>query len=115
MKSKSLYEVICHTFKELNDGNRIPTFLKFRLNNINARFLSYHEFSLFFDLNNEYEALKFILNDQNIEEILRYSLRMNVLNSKISVTGNVDYLEDSSKEHLLIEKMLLREEKEYHK
>ena len=115
MKSKSLYEVVCQVFKEINEGKSIPTSLKFRLNNINARFLSYYEFSQFFDLKNEYEVLKFILDDQNIEEIMRYSSRMNVLGGKISIKGCGDYLRDSSKEHLLIEKMLLREEKGYHK
>lgn len=115
MKSKSLYEVVCQVFKEINEGKGIPTSLKFRLNNINARFLSYYEFSQFFDLKNEYEVLKFILDDQNIEEIMRYSSRMNTLNRKFSLKGFGDYLKDSSEEHLLIEKMLLREEKEYHK
>ena len=118
MESKSLFEIVCGVFKEINEGKKIPTSLKFRLNNINSRFLSYDEFIQYFNLKNEYEALKFILDDQNIEEIMRYSSRMNVLNGKFSIrtirsSGN--YLKDSSKEHLLIEKMLLREEKEYHK
>ena len=45
MDSKSLFEIVCQVFKEINEGKRIPVSLKFRLNNINARFLSYYGFS----------------------------------------------------------------------
>ena len=44
MKDKSLYDVMYVVYKEINDAKRLPNALKYRLNNINARFLNYRDF-----------------------------------------------------------------------
>ena len=68
-----LYDVMYKTYRELYGVKELPTFLKFRLNNIGARNLNYNSFIEYFDLNNPFATLKFIMDDDNLETIMRYA------------------------------------------
>ena len=68
-----LYDVMYKTYRELYGVKELPTFLKFRLNNIGARNLNYNSFCEYFDLTDRFETLKFILADANLEMIERYT------------------------------------------
>ena len=113
MKKRSLYEVVVSTFREISNSKIIPKGLKFRLININARNLDYDEFKYYYDLKNEYETLKFLLNDMNLEEITRYSLAYCRDESPIWVDSS--FAKDALKEHLMIDYSLCEEEMGYQK
>ena len=80
-----LYDVIYKTYRELYGVKELPTFLKFRLNNIGARKVNYNNFCEYFDLTDRFETLKFILSDANLEMIERYT---NNHNDSSYYTGN---------------------------
>ena len=68
-----LFDVLVKTYKDLYNVKSIPTALRFRLNNINARRMDYNNFSYYFDLKNPIEALEFVLDDNNMMDIMRYA------------------------------------------
>lgn len=80
-----LYDVIYKTYRELYGVKELPTFLKFRLNNIGARKLNYNSFCEYFDLTDRFETLKFILADANLEMIESYT---NVHKDSVYYAGN---------------------------
>ena len=110
-KKKNLYEVVYETFIIINDIKKIPIGLKYRLININARNLDYGDFMYYFDLNNEFEVLKFILDDNNMEEITRYSFIKS--DPILLFKTNNEHLFDAQKEHFEIDISLSREERGY--
>ena len=96
--NRILYDVMIKTYKELNDFKKVPIGLRYRLNNINSRKLIYEDFIYYFNLENEYEAFKFILDDKNVEEIIRYSLGNSVMATGYWVESG--YMLDTKKESL---------------
>ena len=68
-----LFDAMIETYKLLYPTRRVSQGLKFRLNNIGARNLSYYKFMDYFNLQDNFETLNFILDDKNMEEIMRYS------------------------------------------
>ena len=113
-----LYDYISDTYKKLFKKRKLPLALVFRLNNIGARFLSYEDFMKYFDLKSSVEALDFILDDKNMEDILRYALRQldyelpTYYYNESSLKG---YDNDAIKEHNMINKNIIKENKEYRK
>ena len=113
-----LYNYIFNTYKKLFKKRKLPLFLEFRLNNIGAEFLKYNDFVKYFDLKNSIEALDFILDDKNLEDILRYALKQLDYELPMYYYGDYnlkEYDNDAIKEHDLINKNIIKENKEYRK
>lgn len=68
-----LYDAMIETYRVLYNTKKIPQGLKFRLYNFGAYNLSYYKFMGYFDLKDNIEVLNFILDDKNMEDIIRYS------------------------------------------
>ena len=85
MKIKSVYDAVYQAYRGINEGRSLPYSLKCRLVNICARFLNYNDFLNQFGLRNEYDVLKFVLDDNNVEELIRYSLQNTDFSSLASV------------------------------
>lgn len=112
-----LYDVIKKTYYEIYKKKELPTFLRFRLSNFGAFELNYQSFKEYFSLNNRYEVFAFVLDDNNIEEILRYA--SNYLDETFKYVYppkyQKSYSDDSEMEHREINKSLEKEEKGYQK
>ena len=110
-----LYDVIRKTYLELYKGKKFPVVLKFRLNNFGARSLNYDDFAKYFGLSNRFEVFNFLLNDDNLEEILRYASSHISDNYKYLRVIKKDYINDAKNEHEIIDKSMEEEEKGYKK
>lgn len=112
-----LYDYLSKAYKEMFKVKELPVVLKFRLNNIAARKLSFEDFLYYFDLKNEYEALDFILDDCNMENIMRYSLEKskhkNINYYPQRNKKNMGYDDEATKVHIEIENYMQEEDKEY--
>ena len=112
-----LFEHLVNAYEKLFKTRKIPDALKFRLYNIKANNMVYSDFIHYFNLKNATEALYFILEDNNLEDIMRYSLRIvDDERQTIYYPSNrvpCGYNDDSVREHRDINKATNEEEKEY--
>lgn len=109
-----LYDIILKTFKEIYPNKKMPKYLTFRLKNYGARELNYLDFRNYFNLENRYEVLNFILDDNNMTEILRYASN-HISDTFKYVYEKQDYEKDAKIEHKHIDISLNNEEKGYQK
>lgn len=87
MTNITLYSVVFEEYCKIYGVNTIPNGLKMFLTNIRARRINYYAFMDYFDLKDEKEMLEFLLNDENREEIMRYSMQ--------DVAGPIIWVENS--------------------